>query len=159
MAFFYPSNELLSCRCVSSWCSCGSRCVSSGAGAGAAPGAGASAGGSSFLTQAGLTLFASVPILYNINLSTLPWLLYCGGCVSGLAYMFYFLAMESTSAATASITFFIKPALASILALIILNEAITINMFIGILLITAGSLIAFIYGSKQRKSNELNQRQ
>lgn len=52
--------------------------------------------------------------------------------------------MEATTAATASLVFFIKPGLAPILALIIIREPITIAMVIGILLITAGSLISFI---------------
>jgi hypothetical protein len=63
--------------------------------------------------------------------------------------------MEATSTATASLVFFIKPALAPILALIIIHEPITINMIIGIMLIIVGSLISFIPGFKMRKKKGL----
>jgi drug/metabolite transporter (DMT)-like permease len=68
--------------------------------------------------------------------------------VTGLGYTFYFLAMEVSSAATASIVFFIKPALAPILALIILHEQITLTKGIGILMILIGSLISLLSGLK-----------
>jgi drug/metabolite transporter (DMT)-like permease len=99
---------------------------------------------SMFLTRLGLTSFANIPILQNISRHTLPSLIFIGVFVTGLGYTFYFLAMEATSTATASLVFFIKPALAPIMALMIIHEAITINMTIGILLIIAGSLISFI---------------
>ncbi len=110
-----------------------------------------------FMTNTGLKSFASVPILQGINWNTLPSLIYIGVFVTGLGYGFYFLAIETTSAVTASLAFFIKPALAPILASIIIHEAITFNMFIGILLIIAGSLISFIPGFKLRKNKGLRE--
>jgi drug/metabolite transporter (DMT)-like permease len=56
--------------------------------------------------------------------------------------------MEETSASTASIVFYIKPALAPILALIILKEAIDLSTIIGIVLIIIGSIINFRGTSK-----------
>jgi drug/metabolite transporter (DMT)-like permease len=112
---------------------------------------------SDFFTQIGMKSFANVPILQGISWHTLPSLIYIGIFVTGFGYAFYFLAMEVTSAATASLTFFIKPALAPILALIIIHEAITVNMAVGILLIIAGSLISFIPGFKMRKNKGLRE--
>jgi drug/metabolite transporter (DMT)-like permease len=97
-----------------------------------------------FLTASGLSIFARVPLFQGITLASLPMLLYIGVFISGFGYAFYFLAMEETSAATASLVFFIKPVLAPIMAYILINDPITINMVAGIVLIVAGSVISFI---------------
>lgn len=101
------------------------------------------------LNKSGLKMFADIPIIKGISLSTIPSLIFIGIFVTGFGYTFYFLAMDETSASTASLVFYIKPALAPILALIILREAITINMIIGIVLIIIGSCITFICNSKR----------
>lgn len=108
---------------------------------------------SSFFDKMGLKIFSNIPILQGISLSTIPSLIYIGIFVTGLGYTFYFMAMEETSASTASLVFYIKPALAPILALIILKEAITSNMIIGIGLIIAGSFITFVFNSKRNKAD------
>ncbi len=112
---------------------------------------------SSFLTNAGLGTFANVPIFQGITASNLPHLIYISIGVTGFGYTFYFLAMEATSATTASMVFFIKPVLAPILALLILNEPITLNMAIGILLIISGSMISFAANIKMNKSKLSNE--
>jgi drug/metabolite transporter (DMT)-like permease len=101
---------------------------------------------SAFFTNAGLKAFAAIPVLEGIHWSMLPSLIYIGIFVTGLGYTFYFLAMEATSAALASLVFFIKPALAPILALILIHDSITGRMWIGIILILAGSCISFLPG-------------
>lgn len=107
---------------------------------------------SSFFDEKGLKIFANIPIMQGISLSTIPSLIYIGIFVTGLGYTFYFLAMEETSASTASLVFYIKPALAPILALIILKEVITVNMIIGIGLIIVGSCITFVFNNKRNKT-------
>lgn len=102
-----------------------------------------------FLHKAGFKIFSNIPILQGISFSTIPNLIYIGVFVTGLGYTFYFMALEETSASTASLVFYIKPALAPILALIILKESITTNMIIGIGLIIAGSCITFAFNSKR----------
>ena len=70
------------------------------------------------------------------------WLvLYVSIVVTGGGYILYFLAVKSSNATTASITFFLKPVIAPIFAVILLGEAITYNMYIGIALILAASYI------------------
>lgn len=110
---------------------------------------------SAFFTQAGLGVFANVPIFQGITLHTLPSLIYIGICVTGFGYAFYFLAMEVTSAATASLVFFIKPVLAPVIALLIIHDPISVNMAVGILLVIAGSLISFIPGFRLSKNKGL----
>lgn len=106
----------------------------------------------SFLCAAGLGEFAGIPLLSGIGPQNLVSLIYIGVCVTGLGYAFYFLAMEATNAATASLVFYIKPALAPILALIILHEPLTLNMVAGIFLMVAGSLINFVPSALQARS-------
>ncbi len=108
-----------------------------------------------FFLQSGMNLFVMVPLLYGINVHTLPNLIFIGVFVTGLGYLFYFLGMEATSTATGSLVFFIKPALASILAAMILKETITINMVLGIILIIVGSTISFVGEHKKQKVRNL----
>lgn len=95
------------------------------------------------LSNSGLKTFANILILRGITLHSIPMLIYISLFVTGLGFAFYFLAMEETSASTASIVFFIKPAIAPVLALIILKESIALNTLLGIALIIVGSLINF----------------
>lgn len=97
-----------------------------------------------FLANNGLHTLAGIPLLQGINIQTLPNLVFVGVFATGLGYMFYFLGMAETSTATGSLVFFLKPALAPILALLILKETITMNMVAGIILILTGSAISFI---------------
>lgn len=105
-----------------------------------------------FLNRIGMGVFANTPVFSGLTLSLLPALLYIGVGVTGLGFAFYFLAMEETSAITASLVFFIKPALAPVLAFLILGEPLTVTKITGILLILTGSLITFIAGWKKQKS-------
>lgn len=112
---------------------------------------------SNFFSNHGLKMFANIPILKGITLQNLPSLIYIGIFVTGLGYTFYFLAMEKTTAATASLVFYIKPALAPILALIILKEDIAINTILGIVLIILSSGITFAANSKRDRQNSIEQ--
>jgi drug/metabolite transporter (DMT)-like permease len=109
------------------------------------------------LTSAGLGMLCAVPVFAGITPASLPGLIYVGICVTGLGYMFYFLAMERTSAATASLVFYIKPMLAPVFAMIVLHEVITGRMIAGIIFILAGSLIAFIPGIRRNKGSGLHE--
>ena len=81
------------------------------------------------------------PLTSGISAGNILIVLYISIAVTGFGYLFYFLAMEVSDAATASIVFFVKPALAPVIAVITLHEAVGINGLIGILLIFAGSYI------------------
>ena len=112
---------------------------------------------SSGVKKAGLAVFSQIPVFTPISLPSLLGLLYVGICVTGLGYTFYFLAMEATSAATTSLVFYIKPVLAPVFALILLHEAISGQMMLGIAFIIVGSLIAFIPGIRPAKGANLEE--
>ncbi len=80
------------------------------------------------------------PVLANINADTLGVLLYVCLVVTGFGYFCFMRAIEKGGASTASYAFFVKPIIALILAFIILGEAITWNIVLGILLILGGCI-------------------
>ncbi|WHH60701.1 EamA family transporter [Petroclostridium sp. X23] len=88
-------------------------------------------------------LFAKIPITKNITTPNILCILYLGVVATGLAYVLYFMAMKETSAITTSIVFFIKPALAPVLAFMILGETVTLNTAFGIIFILIGSYMMF----------------
>lgn len=88
-----------------------------------------------------ILLIMGRPLISGVSADNILIVLYISIAVTGLGYLFYFLAMEVSDASTASIVFFVKPALAPVIAVIALHEAVGINGLIGILLIFAGSYI------------------
>lgn len=104
---------------------------------------------SSVLTEAGLGIFSDIPVFQGITVNNILNLVYISVFVTGLGYAFYFLAMEETSAVVTSIVFFIKPALAPVLALIILKESIAFNTIVGIVMIVIGSFITFFTNNRR----------
>lgn len=66
---------------------------------------------------------------------------YCGIIVTGLGYMCYFLAIRASDATTGGVAFFIKPAIAPFLAVLVLGEEIYWNTIIGIALLLTASAI------------------
>ena len=98
------------------------------------------------LTAAGLDTFASIPFFTGYTLTNLPIVLFIYIGVTGIGFTCYFLSMEITSAQTTSLVFFFKPALAPLLAFLVLHEAIPGNMLAGIACILCGSLVSILPG-------------
>lgn len=95
------------------------------------------------LTSMNLGTFAEIPVFHGLDWRVLPVFLYISLGVTGMGFASYLLAIERTSAATTAIIFYIKPALAPLLALIILGESISAGTAAGIVLIAIGSAITF----------------
>lgn len=95
--------------------------------------------------------FCNIPILTNVNFSHFGVLFFIGVCVTGGGFAFYFMAMELDGVSIASLVFFIKPALAPILAMILIHEKMTLSMIIGIVIILLGSVVTFISNRVQDK--------
>ena len=96
------------------------------------------------LQSVGLDLFANVPFLQGITWETLPYFLFIGIVNTAAGYVFHMLAIEKTSAIYGSLVFFFKPILAPIFALLILGEAITPTIALGIAMFLTGSLLGTV---------------
>lgn len=96
------------------------------------------------ITRPALRIFAAVPFIQGITPQTILLLAYiCIGVTAG-GFGFYFLAMETADVSTASLVFFIKPALAPLMAMFMLQEQISLLTWSGIVVIVLGSIIMFI---------------
>jgi drug/metabolite transporter (DMT)-like permease len=74
------------------------------------------------------------PVL-TFDLRVLPQILYLSIMVTGVGYLCYFKALSMLDTSLGSMTFFVKPILASIFAAFFLHEAITFNLMIGIAIV------------------------
>lgn len=106
-----------------------------------------------WFTSNGLAIFSNIPLFTGYSLNTLPLIAYICIINTGVGFACYFKSMEETSAQTASLIFFFKPILAPVLALILLHEAISFNMLIGILFILLGSLSSILPGLLTKRNN------
>lgn len=84
--------------------------------------------------------------------------MYCGIFVTGLGYMFFFLAIRHSDASTGAVAFFIKPAIAPVLAIIFLHEKIFWNTVAGVLLLMAASFIS-LYDTRLQSKTSGNKRE
>jgi drug/metabolite transporter (DMT)-like permease len=97
----------------------------------------------------GSLLYIPVLFYYKLPLFYIPQasifkVLYLGIFLSGIAYITYMEALKLLTASKGSMVFFLKPVLASILAIVFLGESLSIKTVIGMLLVLAGILINFI---------------
>ena len=97
-----------------------------------------------------ILLFRKEPVFQGIHIDTLPVILYTGIVVTGIGYFAYLKAIEMAGPSHASIAFFIKPVIAVTAAAIILREAVTWNIVLGVALIICGSVIN-LRGQGERK--------
>ena len=100
-----------------------------------------------------IILITGKPVVAGVTDSFIL-VLYIGIFVTGLGYYSYFMAIKNSDAATGSLAFFLKPAIAPVMAVIFLKETILWNTYIGIGLILAASYMNIRY---QRKNNEIRQ--
>lgn len=88
-------------------------------------------------------LYFKLPIFYIPEAYILK-VAYLGIFLSGIAYITYMEALKILTASKGSMVFFLKPVLASTLAIIFLGENLNIKTIIGMLLVLAGIFINFI---------------
>lgn len=98
-----------------------------------------------------IILIAGKPVAAGVG-DNLLLVLYVSIFVTGLGYFCYFKAIKMADAATGSLAFFLKPAIAPVIAVIVLKEIILWNTFVGIGFILVASYMNIRY---QRKQNEL----
>src|SRR5699024_10270497 len=88
--------------------------------------------------------FSNIPYFQGISLQTLPLILYISVLVTGVAFGLYFLSMDKVGILQASLIFLVKPALAPVLSLLILGEAMTAITIFDIVVILLGSLVTLM---------------
>ena len=103
-----------------------------------------------FLQNAGLSMLAEVPLLPRLSWDLLPIFIYICVIVTAAGNVFHMIAVELTSAREAAVVFFLKPMLAPILAFLFLQENISLNMGIGIVLFLVGSAFA-LWGGRRKE--------
>ena len=93
------------------------------------------------------------PVLAGVA-EQLPLVLYVGIFVTGLGYFSYFKAIKMSDASTGSLAFFLKPAIAPVIAVIVLRETILWNTYTGIILILAASYLNIKFSKKDEEINK-----
>lgn len=96
-------------------------------------------------------LIGKVPVVSGINKGNILLIMYLAIFVTGVGYICFGKAIALSNPSTASIAFFIKPVIATILAFFILDEKVTVNIIIGIIVIITGSLINLLWKTKKTK--------
>lgn len=97
-------------------------------------------------------LITGRPVIEGVA-ENLPIVAYTGIFVTGLGYFCYFMAIKLSDASTGSLAFFLKPAIAPVMAVIFLHETILWNTYAGIAFILIASYMNIRY---QRKDNALS---
>lgn len=104
-----------------------------------------------------IMLFTGRPIVAGVMDN---WLLvaYIGIVVTGVGYICYFTAIRYSDATTGAIAFYIKPAIAPVLAVIFLGEHIYWNTVVGVLLLIGASVLILrdAWGSKRLNIEEVH---
>ncbi len=94
-------------------------------------------------------LIAKIPVI-TFDLEILPKILYLAIFVTGIAYLTYFLGLAQAGASKGSLVFFLKPVFASFIAVIFLNEKLSLTLVLGTLLVLMGIGVA-LFGERIRK--------
>ena len=87
-------------------------------------------------------LLNDIPLFY-IPEGTIIRILYLGVFVSGIAYVTYMEALKILTASKGAMVFFLKPVIASILAVIFLGESMSFKTVAGMIFVLAGVFINF----------------
>lgn len=95
-----------------------------------------------------IMLAAGVPLVPDAA-PVLPQLLYMSLAVTGLAYVLYFEGLSRLEAGAGSMLYFAKPALAAIIAALVLGEKPGWPLFLGMLVIASGILLS-LRGGRNR---------
>lgn len=99
-------------------------------------------------------LIVGKPVLDGVT-DNFAIVLYTGIFVTGLGYYAYFTSIRLADATTGSFAFFLKPAIAPVIAVIVLKETILWNTFAGIGFILLASYMNIKY---QKKEYEIRKR-
>ena len=106
--------------------------------------------------RCGLTLFAKVPLTAGFALRSTLILLYVGTVVTGVGFLLMTKIAEYTSAIEASFIYLLKPIFATLLAVSVFQEVISINRMIGIAFFIAASLCVSVPVLREMKKEKVS---
>jgi drug/metabolite transporter (DMT)-like permease len=89
-----------------------------------------------------ILLIKGIPLFY-IPKGTFLAVFYAGVFLSGVAYITYMEALKILTASKGAMVFFLKPVIASMLAVVFLGESLSLKTVAGMLLVVAGIVINF----------------
>lgn len=89
----------------------------------------------------GVKGFSDIPFFQGITMSNILLIAYISFLVTGVGFGLYFVVMEEAGVPIASLIFFVKPALAPVLSLLVLGDPIHSNTIVGIIIILIGSVV------------------
>lgn len=92
------------------------------------------------------------PMLFPITWQSTAIMLYLGVIVSGISYLMFFEGMKSLGAGPASMYFFLKPVLASLLAVLFLREVLAPLQIAAIVVIVTGLTLSRVLKRKKPQS-------
>lgn len=98
----------------------------------------------------GVNAIIGQPLGFKLNLQTAAAMFWFGVIISGLSYLLFFEGAKLLGAGTSSMYFFLKPVLASLLALIFLREALAPLQLIAIFVIVAGLTLSRVLKPRQK---------
>ena len=104
------------------------------------------------LTLLPFLIIFKIPII-KFDYSATFQILYLSFFVTGIAYLTYFMGLARTGASKGSLVFFLKPVLASVFSIIILDERITSGFVLGTILIIFGITLV-LYWNKEVPSSK-----
>lgn len=116
----------------------------------------------SFLAGSAMLIPVFVYSGYNplhIQKSAVPYMIYLGVFVTGLAYVLYFMGLQRLGAGKGSMVFFVKPVLASIIAALALREEISWRIIAGGLMILCGMTISKVLSLNASPNGKRNRSQ
>ena len=91
-------------------------------------------------------------------MDNIPIVMYTGIVITGIGYYCYFKAIELSDAATGSFAFFLKPAIAPVIAVIVLHETILWNTIVGIILVLIASSINIVFNWRAKREQQRYQK-
>lgn len=94
-----------------------------------------------------ILLYLKLPVFY-IPLEGLIRVLYLGIFLSGIAYITFIEGLKILGASKGSMTFFLKPGIVAVLAVIFLEETVSLKILLGMIFVISGVLVNFVYTNK-----------
>ena len=105
-----------------------------------------------------ILLMNGIPLFY-IPKGAFLAILYAGVFLSGVAYITYMEALKILTASKGAMIFFLKPVIASMLAVVFLGESLSLKTVAGMLLVLAGIVINFFkINFRTRESRDNNEK-